>query len=285
MALTDRSDVAARASTRVFVGLALVGLLVGIAGIVQDSELMVLGAQLIAVALTLVLVAPAGFALGIGLVRPAALADGTRVGALLAGLAGALLGWLVLHAHSGPSVPVGVALMVSGVLAASVVVRAPRPARWRPAAGQLLAGLLLVVVLGIVPKFEGPKPHAYYLGMQRAMREVARWQEAVRADSGHYARQLGTAELWEVASFLRAEGSLHIAVEGDGYRAWATTRLAPGRCAVYVGGRPEPPATAPGVAACTPYPETGTASFGMAWLLAVLITGVVGWLGGRPADS
>lgn len=271
---TDRTAAALRRTARVFGGLAIFGLLIGALGVAQDSELIVLGAMVIAAGLTGIVAAPAGFALGLGVRRPAALPDSARVAALLVGLAGAWVGWSVLGAHTHSAVPVGAALMVTGLLAASVALRPPWPRPWPLPAGTLLAGLLLYLVVWIIPKFDGMKPRAYYLGMRRAMEGVATWQAAVRADSGHYSTSLDTSQVWDAASVMRSGGTVGFAAAADGYRAWAATPMAPGRCAVFVGPTAEPPATAPGVAACTPYPEWRRAAFGELWLAAVVLTGL-----------
>lgn len=272
MSPSDRTAAALRRTTRVFGGLAFLGLLIGVLGLAQDSELIVLGATVIAAGLTGIVAAPAGFALGLGLRRPAALPDPARIGALLVGLAGAWLGWPVSHTHTPASVPVGAALIVTGLLAASVALRAPRPRPWPLPQGTVLAGLLLYLVTWMIPMFDGMNTHGYYLRMQRAIEEVATWQEAVRADSGRYATALDTAQVWDAVSFQKSGGTVGLEATAGGYRAWATTPMAPGRCAVFVGPTPEPPAIRPGVAACTPYPERRQAAFGELWLAAVVLT-------------
>ena len=282
MTSADRSIMVARQITRALGVLAAIGLCVLALGVVQSSDLFRYGALALAFALVAVVTLPAGLALGTGLRWPAALADHLRVEALLIGAIGAGLGMIVSRAHTALSGPVGVVLVVTGLLAVSVAFRPPRPARWRPSSDRIAYAGFLLILLFILPKFEGPKPRAYYLGMQRATAEIAQWQDAVRTDSGHFAAQLDTSQLYETASFLRASGSLAFSATADGYRVSATSGLAPGRCAVYVGGAPEPPATQTGVAACTPYPEDSTASLGTLWLACVVLVALIGFVTLRP---
>jgi hypothetical protein len=275
---TDRAAAALRRTERVCGGLAILGLVIGGLGVVQDSEMIVVGAMVIAAGLTGVVAAPAGFALGIGVRRPGALPGPARVAALLVGLAGAWVGWSVLGAHTPRAIPVGAALMVTGLLAASVALRPPWPRPWPLPAGTLLAGLLVYVITRIIPMFDGTKPRAYYLGMQRAMQGVATWQQAVRADSGRYATALDTSQVWDAATVVRSGGMVGFEATADGYRAWTTTPLAPGRCAVFEGSAAEAPAVSPGVAACTPYPEWRRAAFGELWLAALVLTALASLL-------
>lgn len=279
-----RIDSWVRAVTRWGTRLCIVGAVFAMIATALNSELLFLGIFIATLSALYIAVQPIGFAISAGLRDPSILSDRVRAGATMAGVAGMIIGWRVAtRAFTEDAVLAGVLLFGTGVIAAIAVLRSPQPRVWKPPAAVFVALVAAIFFNGLPARFAGTKPRAYYNQMRQGAERIGEWQRAIKADSGRYATELDTSVLrrWELSAI-----DARLVTTPDGYRASVTSALLAHtelRCAIYEGGTPEPPASQPGVAACTPYPDLLLAHFGTLWLGVLGLSGVVGLVVRRRA--